>query len=44
MYISYGSKGSTPHQAFQAVQEQIFVWERVTPCMVDFGLFYFADH
>lgn len=36
-------KGSTPNQLFQAVQEQCYLWETVTPFNVDFGLFHFAD-
>ena len=45
MLISYGRKGftpNTPNQVFQAVQELCFLWERVTPFAVDFGLFHFA--
>ena len=30
MHISYRSKSSTPNQAFHAVQEPCFLWERVT--------------
>ena len=36
MHISYGSKGSTLNQAMQAVQEQCFLWERVTPFSMGF--------
>ena len=43
MHVSYKNKGSTPNQAFQAVQAQGFLWESVTPFGMDFGLFHFAD-
>lgn len=36
IHISYGSKSFTPNQACQAVQ--YFLWKRVTPFDVDFGL------
>ena len=37
-HIRYGSNGSTQNQTFQTVQEQCFLWERVTPFGVDFGV------
>lgn len=43
MRLSYRSKGSTQNQAFQAMQEQCFLWRRVTPFGSDFGLLHFAD-
>ena len=43
MPIIYESKDLTSNKAFLSVQEQCFLWERVAPFGLCFGLFQFAD-
>ena len=43
-FISWRSKGLTPNQAFQAVQEQWFLSEIVTTFGVDLGLLHITLH
>ena len=42
VHMSYGSKGSTPNQMFQALQE-CFLLESVTHFGVDFRIFIFPQ-